>query len=329
VIAVVKPGMLSTVQDAGRTGHRASGLPVSGAMDRLALAAANVLAGNDAGAAAVELTLTGGCFRFETAALAALAGADLAAALDGEPLPPWGSFLAPAGSTLTLGSARTGVRAYLAVRGGIAVPEVLGSRSTYTRARLGGLEGRSLTAGDRLPVGRPRRGRAPAPRVLEPGTVPPFGGGARLRVVLGPQRDRFSEQGMATFLGSAWRVTPQNDRMGYRLEGPPVELCDGADIVTDPVLPGAVQVSGNGLPIALMVDAQTTGGYAKIATIIGPDLRLLAQARAGDEIRFAACDQAEAVAALRAERDWCSRLARLVGAAERRRTPPGPGRRAR
>jgi biotin-dependent carboxylase-like uncharacterized protein len=284
---------------------------MSGAMDRLALAAANVLAGNGAGAAAVELTLTGGSFRFETAALAALAGTDLAASLDGEGLPPWGSFLASAGSTLALGAARTGVRAYLAVRGGIAVPVVLGSRSTYTRARVGGLEGRALAAGDRLPVGR-SRGRAPAPLALEPGTVPPSGGGARLRVLLGPQRDRFSEQGLATFLGAPWKVTPQNDRMGYRLEGPPIELRGGADIVTDPVLPGAVQVTGNGLPIALMVDAQTTGGYAKIATIIGPDLRLLAQARAGDEIRFAACDQAEAVAALRAERDWISCLAREV-----------------
>jgi biotin-dependent carboxylase-like uncharacterized protein len=327
VIAVVKPGMLCTVQDAGRTGHRASGLPVSGAMDRLALAAANVLAGNGPGAAAVELTLTGGSWRFETSALAALAGAELAAALDGVALPPWGSFLAPAGSTLTFGAARTGVRTYLAVRGGIAVPQVLGSRSTYTRARVGGLEGRALAAGDRLPVGRPR-GRAPAPRALEPGTVPPCGGGARLRVLLGPQRDRFTEQGVATFLGAAWRVTLQNDRMGYRLEGPPVELRGGADILTDPVLPGAVQVSGNGLPIALMLDAQTTGGYAKIATIVGPDLRLLAQARAGDEIRFGACDQAEAVAALRAERDWISRLARLAGGGGRA-APPGARRRGR
>jgi biotin-dependent carboxylase-like uncharacterized protein len=325
VIAVVKPGLLCTVQDGGRPGHRASGLPVSGAMDRLALAAANVLVGNDVGAAAVELTITGGSWRFETPALAALAGADLAAALEGAPLPPWGSFLAPAGSTLAFGAARTGARAYLAVRGGIAVPRVLGSRSTYTRARVGGLEGRALAAGDRIPTGRPR-GRAPAPLTLEPGDVPPCGGGARLRVLLGPQQERFSEHGVATFLRSAWTVTPQNDRMGYRLAGPPVQLRGGADILTDPILPGAVQVSGDGLPIALLVDAQTTGGYAKIATIIGPDLRLLAQSRAGDEIRFAACDQAEAVAALRAERDFISRLARRVGWREGGRRPRAVGR---
>jgi biotin-dependent carboxylase-like uncharacterized protein len=320
---MVRPGLLCTVQDAGRPGWRASGMPVAGAMDRLAFAAANVLAGNDPGAAAVELTLAGGTWRLERAALAALAGADLSATLDGAPLPPWSSFLAPAGSTLAFGAPRAGVRAYLAVRGGIVVPPVLGSRSTYTRASVGGLEGRALRAGDRLPVGR-AAGREPPPLVLEPEELPPCGGSARLRVLLGPQQDRFTEEGLADFLGTAWRVTPQNDRMGYRLAGPPVRLRAAADILTDPLVPGAVQVSGNGLPIAMMMDCQTTGGYAKIATIIGPDLRRLAQARAGDEIRFVACRHADAVAALRAERDWLDGLVRRTA-----RASAGNGRRRR
>lgn len=325
MIAVVKAGLLGTVQDAGRPGWRAFGMPVAGAMDRLALAAANLLAGNEPGAAAVELTLAGGTWRFEAPALAALAGADLAASLDGSPLPPWSSFLAPAGSTLAFGGARAGVRAYLAVRGGIAVPPVLGSRSTYTRAAVGGLEGRALRAGDRLPIGRPE-GRAPPPLALGPGETPPCGGGARLRVLLGPQEDRFTEEGIATFLGTAWKVTPQNDRMGYRLDGPPVRLRAAADILTDPLLPGAVQVTGSGLPIAMMVDCHTAGGYAKIATIAGPDLRLLAQARTGDEIRFAACRQAEAVAALRAERAWLDGLARRLARAAGGRAGTRPSR---
>jgi biotin-dependent carboxylase-like uncharacterized protein len=292
-------------------------MPVAGAMDRLALAAANLLAGNDPRAAAVELTLAGGTWRFETAALAAIAGADLSATLDGAPLPPWSSFLVPAGGTLAFGAPRAGVRAYLAVRGGIAVPPVLGSRSTYTRAAMGGLEGRALRAGDRLPVGH-LAGRGPPALALEPGEVPPCGGSARLRVLVGPQQDRFTEEGLASFSGTPWKVTPQNDRMGYRLDGPPVRLRAGADILTDPLVPGAVQVTGNGLPIAMMVDCHTTGGYAKIATIIGPDLRRLAQARAGDEIRFAACRQADAVAALRAERAWLDGLVRRIDRAARR-----------
>jgi antagonist of KipI len=311
VIAVVKRGLLSTVQDAGRPGYRASGLPAAGAMDRLALAAANVLAGNPPGAAALEVTLAGGAYRFEIPVLAALAGADLSATLDGAALPPWGAFRAPAGAVLAFGAPRSGVRAYLAVRGGLAVPAVLGSRATYTRAKVGGLEGRALAAGDRLPLGR-ARGAAPAPATPAPEEVPPCGGGATVRVLLGPQRDRFGEAGVAAFLATPWRVMPENDRMGYRLDGPAVPLVEGADVLTDPVLPGAVQIPGSGRPIVMMVDAQTTGGYAKIATVIGPDLRLVAQARSGDVLRFAACSQEEAVAALRAERDFIARIARAV-----------------
>ena len=317
MIAVLKRGLLSTVQDAGRPGHRASGLPVAGAMDRLALAAANVLVGNAPGAAALELTLAGGAYRFEAPVLAALAGADLSATLDGEVLPPWGAFRAPAGAVLAFGAPRTGVRAYLAVRGGVAVPVVLGSRATYTRATVGGLEGRALVAGDRLPLGR-TRSKAPAPAIPAPEALPACGGGATVRVLLGPQRDRFGEAAVAAFLATPWRVTAENDRMGYRLDGPAVPLAGGTDILTDPVLPGAVQIPGSGRPIVLMVDAQTTGGYAKIATVIGPDLRLVAQARAGDVLRFAACDQEEAVTALRAERTF---IAQLAGARARRRGP--------
>jgi biotin-dependent carboxylase-like uncharacterized protein len=321
VIEVLKPGLLTTVQDLGRPGHRAFGVPVAGAMDRLALSAANLLAGNPPGAAALELTLLGGSFRFAEETLAALAGGDMTARLDGAPLPPWSSFRAGAGAVLSLGPATRGVRVYLAVRGGIDVPAALGSRSTYTRARLGGLEGRALRAGDRLPVGE-HRGPAAAPRELvgDLAPLPPVPGSEiHLRVLLGPQEDAFTAAGLRTFRETAWSVTHQNDRMGYRLEGHPIAHAGAADILTDGLLPGAIQVPQSGQPIVMMADAQTTGGYAKIATVIGPDLRRLAQARAGDRVRFLAVAQAGAVRALRAERDLLARLARAAVARPRPR----------
>ncbi len=318
MITVVKAGLLASVQDLGRPGFRDSGMPLAGAMDRYALAIANLLVGNEPGAAAVELTMLGGTWRFEADALAAVTGADMAGTLDGAPVGPWSSFRARAGSQLTFKPAARGVRAYLAVRGGIDVPLVLGSRSTYTRAGVGGLDGRALVTGDRLQVG-PAQGRAPKPWALPAGAVPPCGGGATLRVLLGPQDDRFTAEGIATFLSSGYRVTPQNDRMGYRLEGPPVAMRDAPDIITDPLVPGAVQVPGNGQPIVMGADAHTTGGYVKIATVIGPDLRLLAQARPGDLLRFARTTQAAAVKAVRAERAGLAALARRIANTARRR----------
>jgi len=311
MITLVKAGLLATVQDLGRPGFRDSGMPVAGAMDRQAMACANLLVGNHPGAATVELTLVGGAWRFEEELLAAVAGADMGATLDGAPVAPWSSFLAQAGSQLLFKQARTGVRAYLAVRGGVDVPLVLGSRSTYTRAGVGGLMGRALASGDRLPVGR-AGGHAPAPWALPPDEIPPTGGGATLRVLLGPQDDRFTAKGIATFLSGEYRVTPQNDRMGYRLEGPPIAMRGAADIITDPLVPGAVQVPGSGQPIVMGADAQTTGGYIKIATVIGPDLRLLGQARSGDLLRFARTTQAAAVRALLVERAGLGALARRI-----------------
>jgi len=308
MITVLKPGLLTTVQDTGRFGHRASGMPVAGAMDRLALAAANHLAGNEPGAAALELTLVGGAFRFELEAIVALAGAEFPASLDGQPISTGASFRAPAGATLTLGVARRGVRACLAVQGGIDVPVRLGSRSTYARAGFGGFEGRALRAGDRLSIGEARSASSP-PASLLPGEFPELaapGSTVTLRVIPGPQEELFHPEGLETLHGAAWKVTTQNDRMGYRLDGPTVRLMGAADIVTDAVVPGAVQVSGDGKPMVLMVDCQTTGGYAKPFTVIGPDLRRLAQARAGDGVRFLRCTQAEAVAALEEERSWRS-----------------------
>lgn len=302
MLTVLKPGLLTTVQDLGRRGHRAFGMPLAGAIDRRSHALANVLAGNAAGAATLELTLLGPTLRFDRPAYVALCGADLRAKLDGSPVANGSGFLVPAGAELAFSSAAMGVRAYLAVRGGIEVAPVLGSRATYTRGALGGFEGRMLKAGDRLPLAPGAAEGPTAPRALPPQLMPLTGGEVRLRVLLGPQDDRFTDEARATFLDAAYAVTNRNDRMGYQLDGPALRHREKADIVSDALCPGAVQVPGSGAPIVMMADCQTTGGYAKLATVIGPDVARLGQARLGDRVRFVACDDEEALSALRAER---------------------------
>jgi biotin-dependent carboxylase-like uncharacterized protein len=284
-------------------------------MDRLSFALANILAGNPPDAAALEMTLLGATVRLERDGYVAVCGADMRATLDGEPVPNGSGLLARRGAELACGSAATGCRAYLAVHGGIDVPPVLGSRSTYTRGAIGGFQGRALRAGDALPIGAPGASLPRAARKLPVGHLPRCPRELWLRVLLGPQEDRFLPEGVRTFLESAYLVSNRNDRMGYQLDGPVIAHLDEPDIVSDALCPGAVQVPGRGTPIVMMADSQTTGGYAKIATVIGPDLARLAQARFGDTIRFVACSDDEAVEALREERET------VVGAAAAFRAP--------
>lgn len=316
MIAVLKPGLLTTVQDAGRPGYRAFGLPVAGAMDRLAYELANLLAGNRPGAAALEMTLSGGAFRFDVAAYVAVCGADMQGTLGGTPVGANTAFPVLAASELVFAGARSGARAYLAVRGGIDVPPVLGSRSTYVRAGVGGFGGRALRTGDALRIGD-RGGPAPAARSLPATLHPAVGGAITLRAVPGPQDDHFTPTARGLFFGSEYRVTNQNDRMGYRLEGALLQHVRGPDIVSDALVPGAVQIPGSGTPIVMMADAQTTGGYAKIATVIGPDLRRLAQAKTGDVVRFESCTPKEAVKALRQEKSHLEEAAARLAQAAR------------
>lgn len=312
MIAVVEPGPFTTVQDEGRPGWQAFGMPPAGAMDRYAYRVANMLVGNRPGAAALEMTLRGGRFRFERPCLAALCGADMQAVLGGVPVANWSSFRARAGDELALDFAAGGCRAYLAVRGGIGVAPVLGSRSTDARAGIGGHEGRPLRAGDRLPLGTDALAD-PGPRRLDPPCVPDCAGPIRLRVLPGPQDDHFTAAGIETFFGSAFVVSTDSDRMGCRLDGPAIEHAGPVEIISDALVNGSVQIPGHGRPILLLADRQTAGGYPKIGTVIGPDLRLLAQARPGDTVRFAPCTEDEALAALRRERETCARIARALG----------------
>ncbi|MHB8619894.1 MAG: 5-oxoprolinase subunit C family protein [Chloroflexota bacterium] len=288
--------MFSTVQDRGRFGYQAFGLTVAGAMDDLSSRLANVAVGNEPGAAVVEMTLLGDTLRARGELVVALAGADAEARINGRPVPFSQPLGLKDGDELTLGRVRRGARCYLAAAGGIAVPEVLGSRATYTRASLGGLDGRALRAGDFLPVGQASNvaGRALrlAPRL-------PEAGGAEIRVILGPQDDHFSSETLKQFLSATFRVSNEADRMGYRLAGPPIHHDGPAEIVSDGIALGSIQVPPHGRPIVMMADRQTVGGYPKIATVISADVGLLAQCPPGTAVRFRAIDLEEAWKVLR------------------------------
>jgi biotin-dependent carboxylase-like uncharacterized protein len=261
-------------------------------MDRSSLGLANALVGNGPGAAAVEFALAGGRLKVEGGtARVALAGADCTLKIDGTAVPPFTSASAHEGQTVEVGSARSGVFAYLAVAGGFAVPPTLGSISLHHRTGVGGLAGRSLRTGDVLPL---LLAEPSGPERALPGAVPAQSG--PLRVVLGPQDDYFTPAAIKTLAEQDYQVSEQADRMGIRLIGPQLEhSAKGYNIVSDGIPTGAVQVPGNGMPLILLADRQTTGGYPKIATVIGADLPRLAQSRPGTKLRFQVVERAEAV----------------------------------
>ncbi|MBL8487098.1 MAG: biotin-dependent carboxyltransferase family protein [Rhodocyclaceae bacterium] len=289
-----------TVQDEGRRGLRHLGVPLAGALDGVALRIANALVGNPPGAAGLEMRLAGPALqvlgRARRIALAGPVGGRIERT-DGstEPVEAWRTHTLHPGDLLRLGPVRGGV-AYLAAAGGIDVPPLLGSRSTYARAALGGLEGRALDGGDRLPLGE-----APAPEPPEFALpAPPAEESGPLRAMAGPQDDRFAAEAMDTLCSAEYTVTRDADRMGLRLAGPALlhrPGC-GADIVSDAVTPGAIQVPADGRPILLLADCQTTGGYAKIATVITADLPRLGRLLPGDRLSFRLVDPAQARAAL-------------------------------
>ncbi len=293
-IEVVEGGLFTSVQDLGRYGYQRYGVPVSGAMDPYSLRLANILLGNPEGAAALEITLVGPKLKFLANTTIALGGADLAPRLNGSPVPPWQAFRVAKGSLLTFDGPRSGVKSYLAVPGGIDVPVVMGSRSTYSQGSLGGHEGRSLKPGDRISVLRKDAGSYPnsatIPRSLVPGREHDF----RIRVVMGPQADAFTPEGIAVFFSSTYTVSQKSNRIGYRLQGPAVDHLKSADIISDGVTFGAVQITGDGLPVVLMADRGTTGGYTKIGAVISVDIGELAQTLPGDHITFQAVSVEEA-----------------------------------
>jgi 5-oxoprolinase (ATP-hydrolysing) subunit C len=286
VVAAIGPA--SSVQDGGRHGAQRYGLTTSGAMDRLALAAANTLLGNAPLAAAIEISPFGAAFTARDGAVrVALVGASRSVDIAGRAVAIDSSMTISDGETLSLGFARGGAFSYLAIEGGVAGEEMFGSLSVNTRAGLGSPYPRPLQAGDEFET-RPASGGGE--RRIE---LPPVPSGP-IRVVLGPQDDEFSDDAKALFLDSDWKVSSTSDRMGYRLEGPAIKHLHGHNIVSDGTVDGSIQVPGNGAPIVLMPDRGTTGGYPKIATVITADLGRLAQTQPGTAFRFSAVGMAEA-----------------------------------
>lgn len=303
-LIVTRPGLLTTVQDLGRWGHQAAGVPVGGAMDTYSLRLANLLVGNPEGATALEVTLLGPTLQATTPLLMAVAGAVFDLTVDGVAVPHGSAFELASGASLRFGDRRAGTRAYLAIAGGIATTPVLGSRATHLVSRMGGLGGRALAAGDRLPVGDTPEA-APALRATRT-PLPLAGrlGSGWLRVLLGPQDDWFTPSAVDALLGATFRVSSRSDRMGFRLDGPSLTTRKAAELISEPVAFGALQVPPGGSPILLMADRQTAGGYPKIASVISADLPLAGQLAPGDSVRFMACTRAEARSALVArERD--------------------------
>lgn len=341
---VVKPGLLTTVQDRGRFGLQHLGVVPCGPMDPVALEFANALVGNGGGEAALEITLLGPLLVFEEAALIALCGAACSATLSGCPLPLDRPVLVPKGARLATGRALRGSRAYLAVAGGIGVVPVLGSRSTCIPAQFGGFAGRALRAGDVLPLSRGaaqlaelRYARLAARARERDGvkTVPWSAPSLTLperepivaHVLEGRHFAQFDRASQRAFLGATWRVSPDSNRMGFRLSGPVLARAEPVEILSEPTCLGTVQVPSGGAPIALMADHQTTGGYPKIAEIAGADVPRVAQLAPGGTVRFARCtlDEARALRrALRARIDSALRaIAWAYGVDPKRAAQPG------
>lgn len=311
-LRVVAPGVASTLQDAGRQGYLRYGISGSGAMDADLLALANALVGNPLDAAVIEMAMVGPTLVCEAEACRiALAGAPFAMSLNGRTLDPFTAHDLRRGDRLILGAPRQGLRASLAVAGGFAVAPMLRSVSTHTRTRLGGLDGNPLAAGDLLPLGVPKS--SDRPLTLPPLHRPRFGG--PIRVVLGPQADSFTEEGLRTFLSAPYTLTARADRMGCHLDGPPIAHADGFNIVSDGIVNGSIQVPGHGRPLILLADRHTTGGYPKIATVISADFGRLAQVRPGETMVFEAVTVEEAQSLARgARRTLAARRAALVPA---------------
>jgi biotin-dependent carboxylase-like uncharacterized protein len=307
---VINPGLSTTVQDLGRPGYFHLGIPIGGAMDRLAMRAANLLVGNDESAAGLEAVFVGPQLEFTADTVVAVTGADMPIRLDGEERPGWTSFKARKGQVLSFDFLKTGARIYIAVAGGIDVPEALGSRSTYPIGALGGFKGRPIAAGDELPVGRTNgtaEGRS-VPEALRRGPGKP----AELRVLPGLYWHRITEKSQAAFFDDAWKVAPEADRMGYRFRGgskldfvereqPFGAGSDPSNIVDSCYPYGSIQVPGGTEPIILHRDAVSGGGYFMIGTIISADMDLIGQMQPNMPTRFVKVTMDEALKA-RAER---------------------------
>lgn len=315
-VKVVSGGLSTTVQDLGRTGRYAIGMPPSGAMDQFSFRVANLLVGNPEGAAALEATYIGPSLEFTDDRVVAVTGGDAAVTLNGEPMPMWSSARVRSGDVLAFGMITTGARPYIAISGGIDVPPYLDSRSTYTLIGLGGFEGRTLADGDVLALGDGPVGDGGAQ--VHDDLVPRFGSDIEVRAVVGLCSYRLTEDALASFLSTPWNITKDADRVGYRLRGGTLDFVereqpfgagsDPANVVDLGYPLGSVQVPGGDEPIVLLGDAVTGGGYVTIATVISVDRDLFGQAKTGDTVRFRDVGIDEALAARTAQAERLDRI---------------------
>ncbi|WP_127958664.1 5-oxoprolinase subunit PxpC [Serratia microhaemolytica] len=304
MLKVLRAGIYTTVQDLGRHGFRRLGVSQSGALDAPALKIANLLVGNQADAAGLEITLGQFSAKFTKNCWIALTGAGCNAQLDGQPVWTGWCYAVKKGQQLTLKMPKYGMRSYLAVSGGIDVPEVLGSRSTDLKAAFGGWQGRQLKEGDQLPLGAVQA----QPKAMVGVHQLLFSN--RVRVIPGPEYQEFSPEAQENFWRTPWQLTPQSNRMGYRLSSScALQRTEQRELLSHGLLPGVIQVPHNGQPIILMADAQTTGGYPRIACVIEADLYHLAQVRLGELIHFVPCSVAEAQRAKAAQDHFIAQIA--------------------
>jgi antagonist of KipI len=295
-VEVAAPGLQTTVQDRGRWGHQSIGVAVAGPMDPFAHRLANALVGNPRDSATLEVTLSGPTLRFGDRRHVVVAGASFQLFLDDREVATGVRHVVREGSVLRFGTRVRGARAYVGVQGGFDAPLILGSRATHLPTRTGGWEGRALVRGDRIPLGPAVHPERPVRAIaLPPVSVTPP---SEVRVLPGPQHDRFLAEALSTLVAAPYEVTVDSDRMGYRLAGAPLGHAAGADIISDATPFGSLQVPASGQPLLLMADRQTTGGYAKLATVISADIGVAGQAAPGDRLRFRVCTRAEAMSAL-------------------------------
>jgi antagonist of KipI len=284
-IKILNPGLLTSIQDLGRVGYQKFGISPSGALDQTALKTANLLVNNSMGEAALEMTLMGAVIEFTASNVIAVTGGNFSPTLNDSPIPLYTAIAVKAGDTLALGVAKTGCRSYIAFSGGLDVPVVMGSKSTNLKCKLGGYQGRQLRMYDEIPFAAPVE-TLPG---LSQRIVPYYKREEKvntLSVVLGLQTEYFTAKGMETFFGEEYTVTNRSDRMGCNLDGPVIEYQSKADIISDGIPFGGIQIPNGGKPIIMLSDRQTTGGYAKIATVISADIPLFVQRKMGDKIRF-------------------------------------------
>jgi antagonist of KipI len=310
MITIIKPGLLSSIQDLGRYGYQKYGVIASGAMDPFAHRIANLLVGNNENKPTIEITLLGPVIQFEQDSLISICGGDLSPTINGTPLRTWRTVLVKKGSQLRFGKARSGCRAYLSVGGGFSIPSIMGSKSTYLRAKIGGYQGRSLDAGDQIMFDTPSRlsekmiqqlskNLTDRPFVemdwtIASDLIPNIKSNPSIRVMKGLQYQLFTKESQEAFFTEPFKVTTQSDRMGYRLQGPYLELEQAKEMISEAVSFGSIQIPAEGNPIVLLADRQTTGGYPKIGQIATVDLSIIAQAKPGDMIHFSKITHDEA-----------------------------------